>query len=1064
MKKRLIPFLIVPLFGMLLTSCGDPTLPVDTPSDPSDPDPVDPDPVDPDPDPEEPGEEHIKSLHRIVINQAPTKTNYIRGETLDLSGIRVTAHYTDTYYQAEDVSSQITANVTRLDTVGENIPVTVSYTYKRVTRSASFNVTVKEEEIVIPTVNVTSVSLSVSSNTLYVGDTAQLSWTVLPNDATNKNVSFTASNGCVSVSVTGQVYAVAKGTVTITVTTEDQNKTAVVSLTINERPSGNVPVVGVEAVTKNITLYLNETSQLKWTIYPDNASNKVVTFSSNNTSVATVSAGGEVTARNVGVANIVITSASGNKTATLVVNVKDGAAPGGEIDDGLPKIDYVKVLARKDQYDTIYSWTTVGGQSVNPNGGWPGGSMSSYNDKWWYYDFTNYTSMNFILTKGGNENKTGDLAANSAGRYWVQNGQVYRIEPSDEEQSTETDVTHGNYDEVASAKSYTDLPAVKNYNKGTVISPYTGTRTDFRDESIYFAMTTRFYDGDSSNNRMTRDNTQFQQNGDPAWRGDFKGLIEKMDYIKALGFTAIWITPVSKNGSGFDYHGYHAINFKEVDPRYESTDVKFIDVIKEAHKRDMKIVLDVVFNHTCNFAEENLYPMFTADVMNNKLTYNERSNLFTSAEQADNWLNRIYAMKRDKDPYNIYHHELNMGYETFIEQTGSLAGDCQDLNTENPSVANYLVEAFGEFIRMGVDAFRIDTVKHISRLTLNKYIFPGLYAIAEKCGNTYFHMFGEVCNRIRGGVWNHDIQADSGPFYTWKEESTKYDANWGTTKANEAATKDHWDDHVSPSNAQTSNNVYLNGYTYHTPDYSKSNKHSVIDFPMHWSFMYARDAYNVAVGNDQYYNDASYNVVYVDSHDYGPDGMEDVRYNMGETSWKENLSLMFTFRGVPCIYYGSEVQFMKGKKIDQVDLGNSGRAYFGDRITGNVTANGFGSYSSASGNAASCLTGTLAQHIRVLSKIRLQVPALRRGQYVSKGEMQFVRRYTANGIDSLAVVSISGGNTFTGLPNGRYVDLVSGDVKNVSGGTLSTSVSGMGNLAVYVLDNGASGTLTKVSI
>ena len=91
---------------------------------------------------------------------------------------------------------------------------------------------------------------------------------------------------------------------------------------------------------------------------------------------------------------------------------------------------------------------------------------------------------------------------------------------------------------------------------------------DFRDETIYFVMTTRFYDGDSSNNvHCWDDNKAGNPDSDPAWRGDFKGLIEKLDYIKALGFTAIWLTPVVENASGYDYHGYHAINFSNVDPR-----------------------------------------------------------------------------------------------------------------------------------------------------------------------------------------------------------------------------------------------------------------------------------------------------------------------------------------------------------------------------------------------------------------------------------------------------------------------------------------------------------------
>ena len=82
---------------------------------------------------------------------------------------------------------------------------------------------------------------------------------------------------------------------------------------------------------------------------------------------------------------------------------------------------------------------------------------------------------------------------------------------------------------------------------------FVGDRTDFRDESIYFAMTTPFYDGDPKNNVLCWDGVENQvQNNDPCWRGDFKGLIEKLDYIKALGFTAVWITPVVQNASGFD--------------------------------------------------------------------------------------------------------------------------------------------------------------------------------------------------------------------------------------------------------------------------------------------------------------------------------------------------------------------------------------------------------------------------------------------------------------------------------------------------------------------------------
>ena len=75
---------------------------------------------------------------------------------------------------------------------------------------------------------------------------------------------------------------------------------------------------------------------------------------------------------------------------------------------------------------------------------------------------------------------------------------------------------------------------------------FKNTRSDFRDESIYFVMTTRFFDGDESNNTQCWENQSANQN-DPPWRGDFKGLIERLDYIKAMGFTTVWITPIVEN-------------------------------------------------------------------------------------------------------------------------------------------------------------------------------------------------------------------------------------------------------------------------------------------------------------------------------------------------------------------------------------------------------------------------------------------------------------------------------------------------------------------------------------
>ena len=137
-----------------------------------------------------------------------------------------------------------------------------------------------------------------------------------------------------------------------------------------------------------------------------------------------------------------------------------------------------------------------------------------------------------------------------------------------------------------------------------MISPNASAQVDFRKESIYFLMTTRFFDGDPSNNVA---NEWCSYNGgvneitdpnDVTWRGDFKGLIQKLDYIQDLGFTAIWITPIVQNAGPLDYHGYHAWDFTKVDARLESPGATFQDLINEVHARGMKIVLDIVTNHS----------------------------------------------------------------------------------------------------------------------------------------------------------------------------------------------------------------------------------------------------------------------------------------------------------------------------------------------------------------------------------------------------------------------------------------------------------------------------------
>lgn len=682
----------------------------------------------------------------------------------------------------------------------------------------------------------------------------------------------------------------------------------------------------------------------------------------------------------------------------------------------------------------IYYWNASPSSSVK---NWPGTSMPSEGNNWYYYEIPNVSSANLIFN--GNGKQTADLSR-TAGEWWFKDNQWYSSNPENVFVTDKDD----NKDD-----------GDKDVN--------TGNRTDFRDETIYFVMTSRFYDGDSSNNVHCWDDKKAgNPDYDPAWRGDFKGLIDKLDYIKALGFTAIWITPVVKNASGYDYHGYHAIDFSKVDPRYESEGATYQDLINAAHEKGLKIIQDIVLNHTGNFGEENLFPLLKKDYTKKDTAdnlvlidfYNRLPSNYQYLTPSAKYQARINAMKEGiNDTENIYHHEKSLRWEGYTVQTGQIAGDCVDLNTENQKVIDYLVDSYTKYIDMGVDAFRLDTVKHISRLTLNNEYIPAFKA----AGGENFYIFGEVATRYRQ-VWNNNIPAISTPFYTWKETKSY---PWSTLAEREQSTLEHWNDNQQVNEQPTSTNHLLSGNTYHITDESIRSGLDVIDFPMHWNFNNARDAFNVAVSGDKYYSDATWNVTYVDSHDYAPDcAPENQRFAGSQDTWAENLNLMFTFRGIPAIYYGSEIEFMKGAPIDvgpNAPLSTTGRAYFGDHIEGSVNVTDFAQYDSATGAMAETLNHPLSKHIQRLNLIRSQIPALRKGQYSTEnvsGDMAFKRRYTntEEGIDSFVCVSITNGATFNNIPNGKYVDAITGDVKNVTNGTLSIPSVGKGNMRVYVLD------------
>ena len=151
------------------------------------------------------------------------------------------------------------------------------------------------------------------------GDEFTLTATVNPENATNKNVSWSSSNTSVANVDNGKITALKAGTATITVKTEDGNKTATCEVTVNAKV---YPVTGVTLDKTSYEMTEGDEFTLTATVNPENATNKNVSWSSSNTSVATVD-NGKVTALKAGTATITVKTDDGGKTATCEVSVRE---------------------------------------------------------------------------------------------------------------------------------------------------------------------------------------------------------------------------------------------------------------------------------------------------------------------------------------------------------------------------------------------------------------------------------------------------------------------------------------------------------------------------------------------------------------------------------------------------------------------------------------------------------------------------------------------------------------------------------------------------------------------
>lgn len=223
----------------------------------------------------------------------------------------------------------------------------------------------------------------------------------------------------------------------------------------------------------------------------------------------------------------------------------------------------------------------------------------------------------------------------------------------------------------------------------------------WRDEVIYFVLTDRFADGNAANNYNVHKDQPWAYHG-----GDLDGLIGKLDYIKGLGATTIWLTPVADNRDTalvdkyWGFHGYWIFNFDKVDEHLgtEATFKRFVDT---AHAKGLKVMLDMVVNHVG----------YDAPLVKEK--------------QAEGWFHGKGDIKNYDDAYQVENYDL--------------AG-LPDFNTENPAVQKFMADKWGAWVtKYKLDAMRMDTVKHVGMP-----FWPGFNRAMREKGGAGFLRLGEA--------------------------------------------------------------------------------------------------------------------------------------------------------------------------------------------------------------------------------------------------------------------------------------------------------------------------------
>jgi len=300
-----------------------------------------------------------------------------------------------------------------------------------------------------------------------------------------------------------------------------------------------------------------------------------------------------------------------------------------------------------------------------------------------------------------------------------------------------------------------------------------------RHENFYFVLTDRFFNGDKTNDKGGVSGDRAATGYDPTDKGmfhggDLAGLIDKLDYIKGLGTTAIWLTPSFQNrptqGPADDlsagYHGYWITDFTTIDAHL-GTNAEMTELIDAAHAKGMKVYFDIVTNHTADVIDYEDGGDY-AYVSKEDEPYADASgtqfddaplaggDTFPELNATSFPYTPVFRTKADRtaktpawlnDP-TLYHNRGNSTFEGESSTYGDFFG-LDDLFTENPKVVDGMIEIYKSWVDFGIDGFRIDTVKHVD-LPFWQRFGPAIMEHAKAKGKDDFFMFGEVYDTSPG--------------------------------------------------------------------------------------------------------------------------------------------------------------------------------------------------------------------------------------------------------------------------------------------------------------------------